>query len=113
MLTIRRWTGKPQSTTGRKECASPSLGHPMRFCPTIASAVAALAMLPAVAGAAPVPAGAEWTQATIPSSDGVQLHADILRPKGLAPDTKTPVILSIGPYFNHSGQVGPAGPTGS
>ena len=24
--------------------------------------------------------------------------------------TKTPVILSIGPYFNHSGQTGPAGP---
>ena len=65
---------------------------------------------PAAAAAAPVPEGAEWTEATIPSSDGVELHADILRPKGLAPGAKTPVILSVGPYFNHSGQVGAAGP---
>jgi predicted acyl esterase len=55
-----------------------------------------------------VPAGATWTQATIPSSDGVKLHADVLRPKGVT--AETPVILSIGPYFNHSGQTGPAGP---
>jgi uncharacterized protein len=72
-------------------------------------AVSAL-LLPATAGAAPVPEGADWSQATFPSSDGVKLHADILRPKGLAAGTKTPVILSIGPYFNHSGQTGPAGP---
>ena len=71
---------------------------------------ACLAVLPAAATAAPVPAGADWSEATIPSSDGVALHADILRPKGLAADAKTPVILSIGPYFNHSGQTGPAGP---
>ena len=38
------------------------------------------------------------------------LHADILRPKGATDADKTPVILSIGPYFNHSGQVGAAGP---
>jgi hypothetical protein len=38
------------------------------------------------------------------------LHAAILRPKGLASGAKTPVILSMGPYFNHSGQVGAAGP---
>jgi uncharacterized protein len=48
--------------------------------------------------------------ATFPSSDGVTLHADILRPKNLPAGTKTPVILSVGPYFNHSGQVGAAGP---
>ena len=77
---------------------------------TIAAALAGLALLPAAAGAADVPAGADWTQATIPSTDGVKLHADILRPKNLPAGTKTPVILSIGPYFNHSGQVGPAGP---
>jgi predicted acyl esterase len=82
----------------------------MRLRSSVACVAAALAMLPAAASAAPVPAGAEWTQATIPSSDAVQLHADVLRPKGLAPGTRTPVILSIGPYFNHSGQVGPAGP---
>ncbi len=48
--------------------------------------------------------------ATFPSSDGVTLHADILRPKNLPAGTKTPVILSVGPYFNHSGQVGGRGP---
>ena len=68
------------------------------------------AALPATAGAAPVPAGADWSEATIPSSNGVKLHADVLRPSGLPADAKTPVILSIGPYFNHSGQTGPAGP---
>ena len=31
-------------------------------------------------------------------------------PEGPPADAKTPVILSIGPYFNHSGQVGAAGP---
>jgi predicted acyl esterase len=68
------------------------------------------AALPATASAADVPPGAVWSQASIPSTDGVSLHADILRPKNLAPTDKTPVILSIGPYFNHSGQTGPAGP---
>ena len=32
------------------------------------------------------------------------------RPAGRKDTDKTPVILSIGPYFNHSGQTGPAGP---
>jgi predicted acyl esterase len=68
------------------------------------------AALPATASAADVPPGAVWSQASIPSTDGVSLHADILRPKNLAATDKTPVILSIGPYFNHSGQTGPAGP---
>ena len=47
-----------------------------------------------------------------PSQDGgnATLHADVLRPKGATDADKTPVILSIGPYFNHSGQTGPAGP---
>src|SRR5215213_1575981 len=69
-----------------------------------------LAAFPAAASAADVPPGATWSEATIPSADGVKLHADILRPSQLAPTAKTPVILSIGPYFNHSGQTGPAGP---
>jgi predicted acyl esterase len=76
---------------------------------TALSALLVLA-LPAAASAAPVPPGAEWTEATIPSKDGVKLHADILRPKHLPKGTRTPVILSIGPYFNHAGQVGAAGP---
>src|SRR3954471_20748454 len=80
----------------------------MRLRPALLLAVLAAALCPATASAADVPAGAIWTQATIPSSDGVKLHADILRPKGAT--EKTPGILSIGPYFNHAGQTGPAGP---
>jgi uncharacterized protein len=72
--------------------------------------LAVAAAVPATASAADVPPGATWTEATIPSADGVKLHADILRPSHLAASAKTPVILSIGPYFNHSGQTGPAGP---
>ena len=40
----------------------------------------------------------------------MKLHGDILRPANLPDSAKVPVILSIGPYFNHSGQTGPAGP---
>jgi predicted acyl esterase len=72
--------------------------------------IAALFSAPAAAGAADVPPGATWTQATIPSTNGVKLHADILRPSDLPADKPTPVILSIGPYFGHAGQTGPAGP---
>src|SRR3954470_23567108 len=80
----------------------------IRFATAIA--LAALASVPAVASAADVPPNATWTEADVPSTDGVSLHADILRPKGLKDTDKTPVITSIGPYFNHSGQTGPAGP---
>ncbi|MDI2030471.1 CocE/NonD family hydrolase [Saccharopolyspora sp. TS4A08] len=68
-------------------------------------------VVPAQASGVAYPDG-EWSEAWIssPSSAGeATLHADVLRPKGLAPGEKTPVILSIGPYFNHSGQTGPAG----
>ncbi len=54
--------------------------------------------------------GATFSEAFFESGDGTMLHADVLRPKGLPETAKTPVILSIGPYFNHSGQTGPAGP---
>lgn len=40
------------------------------------------------------------------SADGVtQLHADVLRPKGMPMDAsvKTPVILTVSPYTNHNG----------
>jgi hypothetical protein len=53
--------------------------------------------------------GASWTEASIPEAGGVTLHADILRPAHQAPGARTPVILSIGPYFNHTGQLGPVG----
>src|SRR5436190_11046167 len=80
----------------------------------VLSATAALIAVPSLASAAGVayPDG-DWSQAffSSPSSAGnATLHADILRPKGATNADKTPVILSIGPYFNHSGQTGPAGP---
>ncbi|MBB5784523.1 CocE/NonD family hydrolase [Nonomuraea jabiensis] len=58
-----------------------------------------------------VPKGAAWTEAYFPSSDGsgVELHADVLRPAHLPAGAKTPVILSVGPYFAHAGQTGPEG----
>ncbi len=72
-------------------------------------AVVALLALPSVASAYDYK-GADFSQAFFKSGDGTTLHADVLRPKGLPKDAKTPVIVSIGPYFNHSGQTGPAGP---
>jgi putative CocE/NonD family hydrolase len=58
-----------------------------------------------------VPEGAVWTEAYFPSSDGgdVELHADVLRPAHLPADARTPVILSVGPYFAHVGQDEPEG----
>ncbi|PZH10793.1 hypothetical protein C1I97_13500 [Streptomyces sp. NTH33] len=58
-----------------------------------------------------VPKGSLWTQHYFPSSDGsgTELHADVLLPETLAKGKKVPVILSVGPYFAHSGQTGPEG----
>src|SRR5215211_7193645 len=82
-----------------------------RFALAVVLSVASLAAIPAAAGASGVAyPDADWSEAWIPSSDGVTLHADVLRPKGATAAAKTPVIISIGPYFNHSGQTGPAGP---
>ncbi|WP_250032704.1 CocE/NonD family hydrolase [Paractinoplanes maris] len=50
-----------------------------------------------------VPKGAAWTQHYFPSA-GAELHADVLLSEKLAPGQKVPVILSIGPYFGHSGE---------
>jgi uncharacterized protein len=63
-----------------------------------------------VAQADPPPPGSTWSETYIKGADGTSLHADVLRPSNLPANAKTPVILSIGPYFNHSGQVGPAAP---
>src|SRR3954451_519236 len=80
----------------------------------LAIAPPSFAAAPSVASASGVAyPDADWTQAWIqsPSSAGdATLHADVLRPKGNTNADKTPVILSIGPYFNHSGQTGPVGP---
>src|SRR3954470_17832048 len=82
-----------------------------RFALAVVLSLASLAAIPAAAGAAGVAyPDADWSQAWIPSSGGVTLHADVLRPKGATASTKTPVITSIGPYFTPSGQPGPAGP---
>ncbi|WP_205697907.1 CocE/NonD family hydrolase [Conexibacter sp. SYSU D00693] len=73
--------------------------------------LAGLASVPAAAHAGfSTPPGATWTQGFIRQADGTTLHYDLLRPKGLPKDARTPVIVSIGPYFGHAGQTGPAGP---
>jgi predicted acyl esterase len=61
------------------------------------------ASAPAVAPAA-IPAAAEYSEAYFPSVDGTVLHADVLRPKGLPKDARTPVILTVSPYTGHLGQ---------
>ena len=79
--------------------------------PLVLLLVAALLAVPAgavvadgSASALAVRQDADHTEHYFPSSDGVtQLHADVLRPKGMAPDVKTPVILTVSPYTNHNG----------
>jgi predicted acyl esterase len=78
----------------------------MRRFSTLLLAAAAAALAVAPAANAYIPKDASFTNAYFPSADGTQLHADVLRPKGIAATAKTPVILSIGPYFNHTGQTG-------
>jgi predicted acyl esterase len=58
-----------------------------------------------------VPEGAAWTQHYFRSSDGsdVELHADVLLPEGLEEGEQVPVILSVGSYFSHSGQMADEG----
>src|SRR5690349_21826043 len=56
---------------------------------------AALLVAPSFAAAAGVAyPDADWSEAFIPSSGGVMLHADVLRPKGATDTDKTPVIVS-------------------
>jgi predicted acyl esterase len=88
-----------------------SLTRALRLAPCVA--VLALAAIAPAASANPPPPGSKWTQAYIDEPDGTQLHADVLRPANLPDSAKTPVIVSIGPYFNHSGQTGPFGPVES
>ena len=71
----------------------------------LVAATAALA-LPAAASAY-VPKDATWSEQYINAPNGDVLHADVLRPKGLPDDAKTPVIITVSPYTNHSGQEGP------
>jgi pimeloyl-ACP methyl ester carboxylesterase len=86
----------------------------VRSSVALAAAMVCFGPMPSVASGAGVAyPDADWSEAWIqsPSSAGeATLHADVLRPKGYTDADKTPVVLSIGPYFNHSGQTGPAGP---
>src|ERR1700760_2313612 len=77
---------------------------------TLLATLLGLLVCAAPALADPPPRGGRGSRASIAEPDGTKLHADVLRPSALPADAKTPVILSIGPYFNHSGQTGPAGP---
>ena len=42
-----------------------------------------------------------------------QLHADVIRPKGMPDTEKTPVILVVSPYTNHNGSTTDVDPTGT
>jgi predicted acyl esterase len=74
---------------------------------------AAIAGWPTGTAVADVPADAVYSQAYFPSLDGTVLHADVLRPKGLSVDSKTPVVMQLTPYNGHgdaiSGQGGSPG----
>ena len=81
----------------------------MRRTPLATALLAAAAvplLLPALAEA-PAQAGeredATWTEVYFQTPDGTTLHADVLRPAGLADDVETPVVLTVSPYTNHSG----------
>ncbi|MGH2692812.1 MAG: CocE/NonD family hydrolase, partial [Actinomycetota bacterium] len=70
----------------------------------IAAAIALAVSAPATPASAAPREDADAYEYYFPSSDGItMLHADVLRPKGLANDVKTPVILTASPYTNHAG----------
>src|SRR4051794_28693232 len=75
-----------------------------RFLTALAGALCACALLSSSAHAA-LRDDADWSEAYFAAGDGItQLHADILRPKGLAAGVKTPVVLTVSPYTSHNGQ---------
>jgi predicted acyl esterase len=93
-----------------------SASGPLRLRLVLGGLVAAaIAFGAPVAHAADPYPGTVWTEHYFPSTDGLSmLHADVLRPKGLPDDERTPVILSVSPYFNHAdteSSSGPAGPS--
>ncbi|MEC3915870.1 CocE/NonD family hydrolase [Nocardia sp. CDC160] len=55
----------------------------------------------AVPGRAAAEAAYQWHEEFITSADGTRLHADVLRPVGLADDVRTPVIMTVSPYRAH------------
>ncbi len=53
------------------------------------------------ATAEPVNVAFTWTQEYLTAPDGTRLHADVLRPPGMAADARTPVLLTASPYRAH------------
>ncbi|SNT49196.1 hypothetical protein SAMN05421812_107181 [Asanoa hainanensis] len=106
-MTVRRRMARPVAAAGALAIiASLATGLPS------AAQAAPMSGAPITHDENPrVPEGAAWTQAYFPSSDGsgVELHADILRPAHLPARARTPVILSVGPYFSHAGETSPGG----
>ncbi|MGW4248167.1 CocE/NonD family hydrolase [Nocardia sp. NPDC004722] len=43
----------------------------------------------------------QWHEEFITASDGTSLHADVLRPPGVAEDVRTPVVMTVSPYRAH------------
>ncbi|WP_067697135.1 CocE/NonD family hydrolase [Nocardia jejuensis] len=43
----------------------------------------------------------QWREEYITAPDGTRLHADILRPAGIADDARTPVVMTVSPYRAH------------
>src|SRR5205807_4097410 len=82
-------------------------GRTLRRSLALSAILVALTVTLAVPGSADTRKDATWSEAYFPSGDGITiLHADILRPKGMPLDAahKTPLILTVSPYVNHSGQ---------
>src|SRR3954454_18144797 len=105
------WSVCRPPTDLRTEQGLPVFCVPEDMKKLLALSLAAGVLIPASSAMAVptfTPKNATWTQTYITNPDGTKLHADVLRPKGLTDADKTPVIVSIGPYFNHSGQEGAA-----
>lgn len=86
----------------------------LALCLALTAAGAVPALAESSSGALATRQDAVASEQYFPSSDGItRLHADVLRPKGLAPDAKTPVVLTVSPYTNHNGQTTDLDPTGT
>jgi len=76
-----------------------------RIC--LLAVVGLLALAPPALAAAE-PEGGDWFETYIEPAErgdgGPRLHVDVIRPEGLPRDARTPVILTVSPYTNHSGQ---------
>ncbi|MEV6280451.1 CocE/NonD family hydrolase [Nocardia sp. NPDC051832] len=68
----------------------------------LAGVALVLGVFAPVTVAEPLGVGYQWRQTYIDAPDGTRLHADILRPEGVAEDVRTPVILTVSPYRSHT-----------